>query len=81
MFWSPKCHRRHGSPTDRNPVAGVEQHVRMNVPHGLEYRVSKIASGTTRTSGAISLANAKDSHALPTAQVVDDMTDTLSYKS
>ena len=53
----------------------------MNVPHGLEYRVSKIASGTTRTSGAISLANTKDSHALPTAQVVDDMTDTLSYKS
>ena len=36
---------------------------RINLPHGFEYRVAEMASGTTRTTGAISLANNKDSHA------------------
>lgn len=47
----------------RNPVTGVEHRARINLPHGFEYRVAEMASGTTKTSGAISLASNKDSHA------------------
>lgn len=47
----------------RNPVTGAEHRARINLPHGFEYRVAEIASGTTRAFGAISLENNKDSHA------------------
>lgn len=47
----------------RNPVTGAEHRARINLPHGFEYRVAEVASGTTKTSGAISLENNKGSHA------------------
>ena len=47
----------------RNPVTGAEHRARINLPHGFEYRVAEMASGTTKTSGAISLVSNKDSHA------------------
>ena len=47
----------------RNPVTGAEHRARINLPHGFEYRVAEMASGTTRTSGAIALENSKGTHA------------------
>lgn len=47
----------------RNPVTGAEHRARINLPHGFEYRVAEVASGTTSTSGAISLDNNKGTHA------------------
>ena len=47
----------------RNPVTGQEHRARINLPHGFEYRVAEVASGTTRTFGAISLENSKNTHA------------------
>ena len=46
-----------------NPVTGAEHRARINLPHGFEYHVAEMARGTTRTSGAITLANNQDSHA------------------
>ena len=47
----------------RNPVTGAEHRARINLPHGFEYRVAEMASGTTKTAGAISLENNKNTHA------------------
>ena len=47
----------------RNPVTGAEHRARINLPHGFEYRQAEMASGTTTTSGAISLDNNKGTHA------------------
>lgn len=47
----------------RNPVTGAEHRARINLPQGFEYRVAEMASGTTRTTGAISLKNAEGTHA------------------
>lgn len=47
----------------RNPVTGAEHRARINLPHGFEYRVAEVASGTTKTSGAISLVKNTDTHA------------------
>jgi hypothetical protein len=47
----------------RNPVTGAEHRARINLPNGFEYRVAEMASGTTKTSGAVSLENNKDTHA------------------
>ncbi|PRY22571.1 hypothetical protein CLV78_106111 [Aliiruegeria haliotis] len=46
----------------RNPVTGDPHRARINLPHGFEYRVAEIAKGSTRTSGAISLSQVRDSH-------------------
>lgn len=46
----------------RNPVTGAEHRARINLPHGFEYRQAEIASGTTTTSGAISLTKNKGTH-------------------
>jgi len=46
----------------RNPVTGAEHRARINLPHGFEYRVAEIASGTTTTSGVISLEQNKGTH-------------------
>lgn len=48
----------------RNPVSGEEHRVRINLPHGFEFRQAEVASGTTTTSGAISLTKNQDTHAL-----------------
>jgi hypothetical protein len=47
----------------RNPVTGAEMHARIDLPKGFEFRVAEIASGTTKTSGAISLKKNKATHA------------------
>lgn len=47
----------------RNPVTGAEHRARINLPRGFEYRLAEIASGTTRTSGGLSLAKNNSSHA------------------
>lgn len=39
----------------RNPVTDAEHRARINLPHGFEYRQAEMASGTTTTSGEISL--------------------------
>jgi hypothetical protein len=33
----------------RNPVTGAEHRARIDLPHGFEYRIAEMASGTTRT--------------------------------
>ena len=47
----------------RNPVSGAEHRARINLPHGFEYRQAEMASGSTTTSGAISLTKNHGSHA------------------
>ena len=39
----------------RNPVTGAVHRARIDLPHGFEYRIAEIGSGTARTSGEISL--------------------------
>ena len=39
----------------RNPVTGKEHRVRIDLPHGFEYRLAEIGSGRTRTRGKIEL--------------------------
>lgn len=39
----------------RNSVTGTEHRVRIDLPHGFEYRLAECASGRTKTSGAIKL--------------------------
>ena len=39
----------------RNPVTGDEHRARIDLPNGFEYRIAEMGSGTTRTSGALSL--------------------------
>jgi hypothetical protein len=39
----------------RNPVTGAEHRARIDLPHGFEYRLAEIGSGTTKTTGAIKL--------------------------
>ncbi len=39
----------------RNPVTGAEHRARIDLPHGFEYRIAEMGSGTTKASGAIKL--------------------------
>jgi hypothetical protein len=39
----------------KNPVTGAEHRVRIDLPHGFEYRIAEIGSGTSRASGAIKI--------------------------
>jgi len=39
----------------KNPVTGREHRVRIDIPHGFEYRLAEIGSGRTTTSGKIRL--------------------------
>ena len=47
----------------RNPVTGAEHRARINLPHGFEYRQAEMASGTTTTTGEISLEHNNGTHA------------------
>jgi len=40
----------------RNPVTGDIHRARIDLPHGFEYRIAEIGSGTTRTTGEIELS-------------------------
>ena len=44
----------HGEPI-KNPVTGAEHRARIDLPHGFEYEVAEIGSGTTKTQGHIKL--------------------------
>jgi hypothetical protein len=44
----------HGEPI-RNPVTGDEHRVRIDLPHGFEYRLAEIGSGRSTTQGKIRL--------------------------
>ena len=39
----------------RNPVTGEEHRARIDLPHGFEYRIAEMGSGTTKATGAIKL--------------------------
>ncbi|MCI0431880.1 MAG: DUF1326 domain-containing protein, partial [Rhodospirillales bacterium] len=39
----------------RNPVTGAEHRVRIDMPHGFEYRLAEIGSGSTKATGTITL--------------------------
>ena len=39
----------------RNPVTGAEHRVRIDLPHGFEYRLAEIGSGRTKATGQIKL--------------------------
>ncbi|SOZ39043.1 DUF1326 domain-containing protein [Cupriavidus neocaledonicus] len=39
----------------RNPVTGVDHRVRIDLPHGFEYELAEIGSGTSRSQGNIAL--------------------------
>lgn len=39
----------------RNPVSGAEHRVRIDLPHGFEYRLAEIGSGRTKATGQIKL--------------------------
>ena len=39
----------------RNPVTGAEHRVRIDLPHGFEFRIAEIGSATTRASGTVDL--------------------------
>jgi hypothetical protein len=47
----------------KNPVTGAEHRSRIDLPHGFEYALAEIGSGTTKTSGVISLEKNRDSYA------------------
>lgn len=44
----------HGEPI-KNPVTGAEHRARIDLPHGFEYEIAEIGSGTTKTQGNIKL--------------------------
>jgi hypothetical protein len=39
----------------RNPVTGAEHRARIDLPHGFEYEIAEVGSGSTRTGGKIVL--------------------------
>ena len=39
----------------RNPITGAEHRVRIDLPHGFEYRLAEIGSGRTKATGQIRL--------------------------
>ena len=39
----------------RNPVSGAEHRARIDLPHGFEYELAEIGSGTSRSSGHLAL--------------------------
>lgn len=45
----------------RNPVTGAEHRARIELPHGFEYRIAEMGSGTTKATGTIKL-DLKDSY-------------------
>lgn len=47
----------------RNPVTGQPHRARIDIPHGFEFRIAEIATGSTKTRGDIGMAAIKDKHA------------------
>ena len=57
----PKLLETIGEPI-RNPVTDAEHRARIELPHGFEFRVAEVGSGSTKATGAIKL-DLKDSYA------------------
>jgi hypothetical protein len=47
----------------RNPVTGAEHRARIGMPEGVEFRIAEAGSGTTRTTGRITLPDLENTHA------------------
>ena len=47
----------------RNPVTGAEHRVRIDLPHGFEFRVAEIGSGITHATAAVDLPDLVNTHA------------------
>lgn len=47
----------------RNPVTGAEHRARIDLPHGFEYRIAEMGSGTTRATAAIALPGLENTYA------------------
>ena len=47
----------------RNPVTGAEHRARVDLPHGIEFRLAELGSGTTNTMGALALSGLSGTHA------------------
>ena len=46
--------RARASPS-KNPVTGAEHRARIDLPHGFEYEIAEVGSGTTKTQGNVVL--------------------------
>ena len=46
----------------RNPITGVEHRARIDLPHGLEFRLAELANSTTKTIGTFALSGLDGSH-------------------
>ena len=46
----------------KNPVTGAAHRARIDIPHGFEYSIAEIASGTTTTHGTVNLPNNVGTH-------------------
>ena len=46
----------------RNPITGAEQSVRIDLPHGFEFRTAEMGSGTTKATAAIALPGIENTH-------------------
>ena len=46
----------------RNPVTGAEHRARIDIPHGFEFTIAEMASGTATTHGVVELPNNKGTH-------------------
>jgi hypothetical protein len=46
----------------RNPVTGAEHRARIDIPHGFEFTIAEMASGTATTHGIVELPNNKGTH-------------------
>jgi hypothetical protein len=46
----------------RNPVTGAEHRARIDLPHGFEYEIAEIGSGTSRSHGNVAIET-KDTYA------------------
>ena len=46
----------------RNPVTGAEHRARIDIPHGFEFTIAEMASGTATTHGGVELPNNKGTH-------------------
>ena len=46
----------------RNPVTGAEHSVRIDLPHGFEFRTAEMGSGTTKATAMIALPGIENTH-------------------
>lgn len=53
-FTVPGLLEAHGEPI-KNPITGAEHRARIDLPHGFEYEIAEIGSGTSTTEGNIKL--------------------------